>query len=579
VSAGGAGGTVELSGGQVLARMLEAQGARWAFGMGGFQLLPFYDALTEAKDLRHALIKDERDGAFMADAYARVSGTPGVCDGTLGPGVTNLITGLAESLGAGVPVIAIAGEVNSGIAGRGATQESRQLAMVEPTVKEAIRVDRIERVPELVRHAYAVATAGRPGPVLLNVAENVTHGSFEFPLSDLWVEEQAGALPGRRTRGDADDVEAVAAMLASAERPLILAGGGIHLSGAYEELRELAERFELPVATTISGKGAIAESHPLALGVFGRYSRTGNDAIAAADALLVVGCKLGEIATNRWTLLPEGPRVAQIDVDAAAIGRNVRTEAGVWGDAKLALADLATALAEHPAADRASYLAELAAGKEAWLAEHHDRRSAGDRPIHQARMLKELNAAIPEDGVLVADGGFAAHWSALYWETPRAGRHYIANRGHASIGYGLPGALGAHLGSPAGTKVVGLVGDGGLGMSIGELETAVRLNADVVIVVVDNQASGYVKALQHALFEDRFQSVDCAPVDYSRVAQEFGVHGERVEYPDELAAAFARAFAVDGPALVDVAVTREAAGMLPAADPRTRNRPAAAAKS
>lgn len=563
--------TIELSGGQALARMLEAQGARWAFGMGGFQLLPYYDALSEASELRHALIKDERDGAFMADAYARVSGTPGVCDGTLGPGVTNLITGLAESFGAGVPVIALAGEVNSMIAGRGATQESAQLAMVAPTVKEAIRVDRIERVPELVRHAYTVATAGRPGPVLLNVSENVAHGSFEFPVDDLRIEPAAVELPGRRGRGDPADVESVATLLAGAERPLILAGGGIHLSGAYEELLALAEGFELPVATTISGKGSISERHRLALGVFGRYSRTANDAIAAADALLVVGCKLGEIATNRWTLLPDGVKVAQVDVDAAAIGRNVAVEAGVWGDAKLVLADLATALAEHSPPARDAYLAELDTGRDAWLAEHHDRRAATDRPIHQARMLRELNAAIPEDGILVADGGFAAHWSALYWETALAGRHYIANRGHASIGYGLPGAIGAHL-AAGGRKVVGLVGDGGLGMSIGELEAAVRLDAEVVIVVVDNQASGYVKALQHALFEDRFQSVDCAPVDYSRVAAEFGVHGERVEAPDQLAAAFRRAFEVSGPALVDVAVTRDPAGMLPAADPRTRSK-------
>jgi acetolactate synthase-1/2/3 large subunit len=563
--------TINLGGGEALARMLDAQGARRAFGMGGFQLLPYYDALARGAGPSHVLIKDERDGAFMADAYARVTNTPGVCDGTLGPGVTNLITGLAESYGAGVPVIAIAGEVNSMIAGRGATQESAQLAMVAPTVKEAIRVDRIERVPELVRHAYAVATAGRPGPVLLNVAEDVTHGSFDFPLDDLTPDPAVGELPGRRIRGDSDDVDAVAALLAGAERPLLLVGGGIHLSGGYEELRALVESFDLPVATTISGKGALSERHPLAVGVFGRYSRIANDLLADADALVVIGCKLGEIATNRWSLLPAGVRVAQIDVDPTTIGRNVRAEIGVWADAKLALADLATALADRPRPDRAAYLAEIDDRRAAWLEEHEARRNAAEEPIHQARMLLELNRAIPEDGILVADGGFAAHWSALYWETPRAGRHYIANRGHASIGYGLPGALGAALGAD-GRKVVGLVGDGGLGMSIGELETAVRLGSDVVIVVVDNQASGYVKALQHALFEDRFQSVDCVPVDYAAVAAEFGLHAERVEDPALLGGAFERAFATPGPALVDVVVTRDPAGMLPAADPRTRDR-------
>jgi len=176
---------------------------------------------------------------------------------------------------------------------------------------------------------------------------------------------------------------------------------------------------------------------------------------------------------------------------------------------------------------------------------------------------------LPEDGILVADGGFAAHWSALYWDVRRAGRHYIANRGHASIGYGVPGAIGAKLAAPE-RAVAGLMGDGGLGMSIGELETAVRLGLrGLVFVVVDNQASGYVKALQHSLYDDRFQSVDSVPVDYAAVAREFGLHAVRVEDPDDLGAALDRALAADGPALVDVAVTRDPAGMLPGADPRT----------
>jgi acetolactate synthase I/II/III large subunit len=562
--------TIELTGGQALVRMLQTHGARVAFGIGGFQLLPYYDAMHDVRgQLEHMLVKDERDGAFMADAYARVARIPGVCDGTLGPGATNLVTGLAESFGAGVPVIALAGESNSMIAGKHATQESDQLAILRPTVKEAIRVERIERVPELVRRAYTIATGGRPGPVLLNVREDVTHGRHPFAAADLTADPATCELPGRRSRPDPFDVEAAAALLAGARRPVILAGGGIHLSDAYQQLAALAARLRVPVATTISGKGSIAEDDPLALGVFGRYSRTANAAIAQADVLLVVGCKLGEIATSRWSLLPAGAAVIQLDVDPEELGRNVRLAVGLVGDAGLGLADLAAAVQDPDADLRAGELARLDAARREWRAEHAPRRASGDSPIHQARMLTELGAALPDDGILVADGGFAAHWSALYWDVRRAGRHYIANRGHASIGYGVPGAIGAKLAAPD-RVVAGLMGDGGLGMSIGEFETAVRLGLrGLVFVVVDNEASGYVKALQHSLYADRFQSVDSVSIDYARVAQEFGLHAERVEDPAQLAGAFDRAMSADRPALVDVAVTRDPAGMLPGADPRT----------
>ena len=565
--------TIELTGGQALVRMLQAHGARVAFGIGGFQLLPYYDALHDVRgQLEHILVKDERDGAFMADAYARVARTPGVCDGTLGPGATNLVTGLAESFGAGVPVIALAGESNSMIAGKHATQESDQLAILRPTVKQAIRVERIERVPELVRRAYTVATGGRPGPVLLNVREDVTHGRHAFAAADLSADPATCRLPGRRSRPDPFDVDAAAALLVRARRPVILAGGGIHLSDAYQPLAALARRLQLPIATTISGKGSIAEDDPLALGVFGRYSRTANAAIAEADALLVVGCKLGEIATSRWSLLPAGAAVIQLDVDPEELGRNARLAVGLAGDAGLGLADLLAATPDPDTDGRAGELERLQAARRDWHAEHAPRRASADSPIHQARMLTELNAILPDDGILVADGGFAAHWSALYWDVRRAGRHYIANRGHASIGYGVPGAIGAKLAAPD-RVVAGLMGDGGLGMSIGEFETAVRLGLrGLVFVVVDNQASGYVKALQHSLYADRFQSVDSVPVDYARVARAFGLHAERVDDPAQLAGALERAMAADRPALVDVAVTGDPAGLLPGADPRTAAR-------
>src|SRR5690606_153620 len=238
-------------------------------------------------------------GAFAADAFARVSGRPGLCDGTLGPGATNLATGLVESLNAGVPVVAVTGDTNRDHSWKNMTQEARQMEILTPAVKQAIRIERVNRIPELVRRAYQIATSGRPGPVLLDMPEDVCHGEFEFPEDDLYADESAKRIPARRIRPDATELKRAAALLKRAKRPIVLAGGGVHLSGAQEALQAFAETFSIPVAHTMSGKGAISCASPLSLGLSGRYSRIANDVLERADCILVVGCKLGEIATKR----------------------------------------------------------------------------------------------------------------------------------------------------------------------------------------------------------------------------------------------------------------------------------------
>jgi len=254
--------TIEISGGEAIARMIQALGGGPMFGMGGFQLLPFYDAIRQL-GLTHHLINDERSGAFAADAYARVTNRPGICDGTLGPGATNLVTGLVESLNAGTPMLAIAGDTNRAHAWKNMTQECRQADILRPAVKELIRLESTERIPELVRRAFAVATSGRPGPVLLDVPEDVCHGEHEFAPEEFSIDPATLAVPARRARPARDDVERAAALLAKAERPLVLAGGGVHLSGAQAALQALAELIAMPFAHTMSGKGGIACTHAL----------------------------------------------------------------------------------------------------------------------------------------------------------------------------------------------------------------------------------------------------------------------------------------------------------------------------
>ena len=351
-----------------MAEMLRLAGVGPMFGMGGFQLLPFYDALN-ALGLRHFLINDERCGAFAAEAYARVTNRPGVCDGTLGPGATNLVTGLIEALNAGTPVIAFAGDTNRGHSWKNMTQECRQVEILRPAVKELIRVEQTARVPELLSRAFALATSGRPGPVLVDVPEDVCHGSHDFTAEDFAIDPTTLQAPARRIRPDRADIARAAALLARAKRPLILVGGGIHLSQGSEALAALAEAQSIPVAQTMSGKGGIACTHPLSVGLFGRYSRIANELIEASDCLLVVGCKLGEIATKRDVLPPRSVPLVHLDIVAEEIGRCHPPDVALWGDARAGLEDLADALvdeARQARAARADYVAEIPRRMNAW---------------------------------------------------------------------------------------------------------------------------------------------------------------------------------------------------------------------
>ncbi len=561
----------KMNGGRAMAEMLRLAGVGPMFGMGGFQLLPFYDAIAQL-EMKHNLINDERTGAFAADAYARVTNRPGVCDGTLGPGATNLVTALVESLNAGTPMIAIAGNANRLHATKNMTQECLQTEILKPAAKALIRVELTSRIPEMIRRAFAVATAGRPGPVVLDVPEDVAHGEHDFMAEDFYIDPATLAAPSRRIRPAADDIERAARLLAKAKRPVILVGGGIHLSAAHEAVQKLAEAIGAPVAHTLSGKGSIACTHPLSVGLFGRYSRIANDLIETSDCLLVAGCKLGEIATKRYALLPKGVPIIHLDIVAEEIGRCAPAEIALWGDAREGLNDIRTALSSDSVklkTSHADWVGEIKPRMTAWRKEAAVKLEAKERPINVGRMIHELNNVMPADSILVADGGFAAHWTGLLYDTKSAGRRYVPDRGLASIGYGLPGAIGAQLGAPK-SPVVAITGDGGFNMTIGDLETARRTGANVTIMVVNNAASGYVKALQHAMYGQRYQSSDLVEMNYAKIAEAMGCRGIRVTDPEDLASAIKTGITKrDMPTIIDVVVTRDPANMLPAADNRT----------
>jgi acetolactate synthase I/II/III large subunit len=560
----------EMTGGEAIARMINAFEGGPMFGMGGFQLLPFYDAARRL-ELQHFLINDERAGVFAADAYAKVSGRVGLVDATLGPGATNLVTGLLEALNAGTPMVALVGDTHRDHSWKNMTQESRQIEILRPACKDIIRIEKVERIPELMRRAFTVATTGRPGPVVVDVPEDICHGTAGFDEGDFRVNPAHRAAPALRCRPDGNGIARAAQLIAEAKRPMILAGGGVHLSGAAPALTAFASALNIPVAHTMTGKGAIPCVDPLSAGLFGRYERIANALIEESDLLLVAGCKLGEIATKRFTVPGPGKRVIHLDILAEEFGRTLEPELALWGDVRLGLEDLQSALATQAASIKArqqNYAAEIPQRMTKWRHDVSERLKSDEVPVSMARLMTEINRALPANGYLVADGGFAAHWGGLLFDTKRAGRSFVPDRGFASIGYGLPGAMGVALAAP-GKTVFSLTGDGGFNMMLGELETARRLGLTFTVIVVNNAASGYVKALQHLVYgAGKYHASDLAETNYAEAAKVLGCNGIRVEAPGELASALTRAMSLRGPTVVDVVVTRDPAKMLPGVDNR-----------
>jgi len=561
----------EMTGGEAIVRMIQAFDGGPMFGMGGFQLLPFYDAARRL-GLAHHLINDERAGVFAADAYAKITGRVGLVDATLGPGATNLVTGLVEALNAGTPLVAVVGDSHREHSWKNMTQESRQVEILRPAVKDILRVESPGRIPEMMRRAFTIATTGRPGPVVVDVPEDVCHGLHGYEEGDFKVNPIYQSAPALRCRPDAAGLAQAARLIARARRPMVLAGGGVHLSGAAATLSDFAASLNLPVAHTMTGKGAIACTSPLSAGVFGRYDRIANDLIAKADLLMVIGCKLGEIATKRYSIPPAGKTIIHIDIVAEEIGRTAQPELALWGDARETLSALSEALAAERSAIKArqqDYANEVAAQMAAWRNGVQGRYASEEVPVSMGRLMGELNNLMPADGLLLVDGGFAAHWGALLFDTKAAGRFFVPDRGFASIGYGLPGAIGAAV-AAEGRTVVSITGDCGFNMMLGELETARRLGLSFTIIVVNNAASGYVKALQHVLYgAGAYHASDLVETNYARVAEALGCRGLRIEQPGDLAAALREGFAGQGPTVIDLVVTRDPAKMLPAVDNRT----------
>ncbi len=547
----------QLTGGEAMVRMLQLHGVKHIFGLCGDTSLPFYDALYRLDHgMDHILTRDERSAAYMADGYARVTGRVGVCEGPSGGGATYILPGLVEANESSVPILGITSDVSTNSHGRYPLTELDQDRLFQPLTKWNGVIERADMLPNMVRAAFRAMTTGTPGAAHLGLPFDVQ----QAPVSedDIWAQAELGSFPAWRAGPDPTAVEAALEVLLSAKSPLVICGGGVVLSGAESELERLVAKLNLPLATTISGQGSLAETHPNCLGVVGSNGGTAatRAVVEASDLVFFIGCRAGSVTTERWRYPRPGTRIVHLDSDPMAIAAAYKTEVPVVGDARLALAAMNRLLDRRLAESQGDPIDFAGRGKVARAKkDKFDAVAAlagsNQRPIRPERLIRDLHQVLPDDAIVVADPGTPCPYISAYYEFQQAGRQFISNRAHGALGYSMSAAMGAQYGRP-GTKCVAMMGDGSFGFTSGELETVVRKDLPITFIVCSNSIYGWIKAGQKSAFDARYFSVDFSPTDHAAIASAYGVKSWRVEDPEALKSTLAEAVRHEGPSLVDV---------------------------
>jgi len=546
-----------MNGAQSLVRALRTIGIEHIFGLPGDTGMAFYDALYDQPDIHHIMARDERSASFMADVYARVSRRVGVCEGPSGGGATYIVPGVAEAHGSAIPLVCLTSDTPVADEHRGVLTELDQVGLFRPVTKWTQRVNRSESMDDAVHRAIRLATSDRPGAVHLSLPSDVLEATVE---DGSWREVAAphgASVPSSRPRADSSEVQRAADLIARSERPVIVAGGGVLTSGAWDALTAFAEGAGIPVGTSINGKGAIAETSKCSIGVVGGNGarRYANAWITEADLVFFIGTRTDSTTTSGWSLPDRTapPTTIHLDVASREIGNTYPSAAMLLGDAQATLADLRDALADQRTlrARNADRLRRLEAEKATYFERITTEAASNARPIKPQRLVATLRSLLDDDAVIVADPGTPTPYLSAQYVLNRAGRSTVIPRAYGGLGYALPGVVGAHFADPL-RRVVGVLGDGSFGMAVGELETISRLNLPVVLIQCSNGTFGWIKELQHLYHDRRYYSVDFNPADYSAIARGFGLAACDVRDPADLEGALRQALASGRPTFVNV---------------------------
>lgn len=539
---------VKMNGSKAMAECLKAEGVSDVFGYPGGAIMPFYDVLYDEKSIRHVLVRHEQCAAHAAEGYARASGKTGVCISTSGPGGTNLITGIADAMADSVPMVAISGQVSRPLIGNDAFQEADLFGITMAITKHNFKIMKPNDLQPVFKKAFHIASTGRPGPVHIDVPKDLQVTDVEFD------EKLAVDITGYKPTLDPHplQVKRAADMLLKAERPAILCGGGVVISGASKELLRLAEATNAPVVYTLMGKGAVDDRHELCMGATGMHGKvSANRVLHECDVMLAVGCRFSDRVTGDPKHFAPQAKIIHVDVDPAEIGKNIPVELPIVADAKRTL----SAMLENIKANQRK--------ETAWAKRFAQMRSlchcsfGGDEiPISPGKVIKALNEVLPENAIVTTEVGQHQMWAMHFLESKRE-RHFISSGGLGTMGFGFPAAIGAKVAKPN-QPVVDVAGDGSFLMVCQDLTTCVEFDIPVVVVVLNNNWLGMVRQWQKMFFKKRYSSTHLGKMpDFTKLAKAFGADGIRVTRPSELNEAIENALKAKVPYIVDVATDPE----------------------
>ncbi len=551
-----------MRGAEALVQILLEYKVEVIFGVPGDTSLLLYEAIYDAAPkIRHIMARDERSATFMADAYARICFKPGICECPSGAGALYSVPGVAEANASSIPVILFTSDISLADEGRGAITALDHHKLFEPITKWSSFLKQTEKIPETIRRAFRVATTGRPGAVHLAFPQEVLSAQFQSGKQTIFAESECIDYPAYRTRGSQKVLEEAVTHMLKAVRPVIIAGGGANHSQAHSEVMALCEWLAAPVVTTISGQGIMPDDHALALGVVGDngFHPYANRAVEESDLLLYIGCKRGSVSTIRWSLPSYQPtrRIIQIDLDPLQLSNNFANTLDIAGDARLVLKDLLHLLLKEGKSRKPSpWVDELNRVRSRFWEESEAALHSDALPIKPERIVHALNQRLPSPAIVIADAGTPTPYITRFLKLQGGGSRFLIPRSFGGLGYAIPAAVGAHFARPE-ARVVGLFGDGSMGMSAGELETLARLNIPAVLLHFNNGCFGWIKALQVLHADSKFLSVDFSPGNMAQVAEGFGLRAFHVEKPQELEDALDKAFSIREPVFLDIVTAPE----------------------
>ncbi|GEB78173.1 biosynthetic-type acetolactate synthase large subunit [Sporolactobacillus inulinus] len=536
------------TGADLLLRLIKRAGTEVLFGYPGGAVLPIYDAVYR-QHMRHVLTRHEQGAVHAAEGYARVSGKPGVVLATSGPGATNLVTGLMDALIDSLPLVVFTGQVTRRAINSDAFQEADVVSMTAAATKHNFRVHSVSELPRVVAEAFYLAASGRPGPVLVDLPKDICAGQ----LGKVAEPSATVQLPGYHVpeQADARVVMQLADALAKADRPLLLAGAGVLHSGASERLRRLAEHCHLPVVTTLLGLGSFPASHSLSLGMGGMHGTfAANMALSECDLLLNIGARFDDRLTGNLEKFAPKAQVAHVDIDASEIGKVIKTDFGLVGDAGTVLVQLEQVL-DGPLPSHHDWLNRLHGYADAHPL-HYGPVKASD-PLLPQFVIEQICRFAGPDAIVATDVGQHQMWSAQYYRFERPGK-FVSSGGLGTMGFGLPAAIGAQVACPQ-TKVAAILGDGGFQMTLQELAVIAEQRLPVKIFILNNHTLGMVRQWQESFYGERYaESIPEMQPDFVRLAESYGIRARRLTDPAQAAETVEAVFATDTPALVDCRV-------------------------